>query len=75
MNQTTGRTKSDSATLDFTLDDINEYFANICHTKNYLEPEIIESLDSSRILSKSEKKTAVGFGGILAWLLSKNAHK
>ena len=47
MNQTTGRAKSDSATLDFTPDDINECFANIYHTNHYVEPEIIESHNSA----------------------------
>ena len=49
VNQTTGQTKSDSATSDFTPDDIN-----------YVEPEIIESHNGAypaltRNLSQSEK--------------------
>ena len=83
MNQTTGQTKSDSATRDFIPDDINEYFANICHTNNYVEPEIIEdhngaypALPLHEIYHglRKLKKTAVGFDGIPARVLSKNAH-
>ena len=83
MNQTRGRTKSDSATLDFTPDNINENFANICHTDNYVEPENTESHNgaySALTLHKNHhnlrkiKKTAVGFDDIPAWVLSENAH-
>ena len=75
VNQTTERTKSDSAILDFTPDDVNENFANICHTDNYLEPENKEihngaypglTLHESYHILRKLKKTVMGLDDIRA---------
>ena len=63
---------------------MNEYFfANICPTDNYVEPEIIENHNGAypaltlheiyHSVGKTQK-TAVGFDSIPVWVLSEKAH-